>query len=238
MRFCSHRVRLSLAGLAIAAGVSASEPVHKVASVVRADPRTGRLVRSVVVSPRTVRENVVKPASPENASAPRTEPTRLGEYIEETARRYQVEPALVHSVIEVESNYNPFAISPKGAEGIMQLMPGTAKRFQVANSFNPWQNIDGGVRYLKYLLNLFGNERLALAAYNAGEGAVIKYGDVPPYAETNQYVYRVGRKLGAARQSARKPEADHPKASTPEQPSIVHYTDADGREHFETRTAP
>ena len=104
-----------------------------------------------------------------------------------------IETALLHAVIMTESNYNVRAISPKGARGLMQLMPATAKRFGVKNSDDPKQNIQGGARYLSYLLKLFKNDfMLALAAYNAGENAVIEHGNkIPPYRETVHYVKKV-----------------------------------------------
>jgi len=104
-----------------------------------------------------------------------------------------VEGALLHAVISVESNYNTRAVSPKGARGLMQLMPFTAKRFGVNNSYDPSQNIQGGARYLAYLLKLFKNDfSLAVAAYNAGEDAVIQHGNkIPPYRETVNYVSKV-----------------------------------------------
>jgi soluble lytic murein transglycosylase-like protein len=110
--------------------------------------------------------------------------------IDTIARRHGVDPLLVRAVIRVESNFDPKAVSPRGAAGLMQLMPETAMRYGVENRFDPAQNIDGGVRYLRDLMAMFdGNLSLALAAYNAGEGAVIKYGRrIPPYPETQQYV--------------------------------------------------
>jgi soluble lytic murein transglycosylase-like protein len=109
---------------------------------------------------------------------------------------------LIHSVIKVESNYNPFAVSSKGAQGLMQLIPSTARRFGVSNVFNPAENIQGGSKYLKYLLDLFGgNSALALAAYNAGEGAVARYGGVPPFPETQNYLILMGRQLQAAKKA-------------------------------------
>jgi soluble lytic murein transglycosylase-like protein len=120
---------------------------------------------------------------------------RYGPYVTEAARANQVEAALVHAVISAESGYNPNALSRKGAAGLMQLMPDTARRYGVTNPYDPAQNIDGGARYLRYLMQLFNNDlRLALAAYNAGEQNVIKYGyRVPPYRETVLYVPKVMR---------------------------------------------
>lgn len=112
--------------------------------------------------------------------------------VREAAERHKVDPALVRAVIETESNWNPMARSRKGAMGLMQLIPSTAIRFGVNDAFNPRQNVDAGVRYLKTLLERYnGNLDLALAAYNAGEGAVDRAGGVPSYRETRNYVQRV-----------------------------------------------
>ena len=113
--------------------------------------------------------------------------------IETAAKTHGVDVALVHAVITAESGYNPRAVSRAGAQGIMQLMPDTARRFGVQNSFDAAQNIDGGVKYLRELLTMFnGNRELAVAAYNAGENAVIRHGNrIPPYAETMHYVPKV-----------------------------------------------
>ena len=113
--------------------------------------------------------------------------------IREHATHYDVNPGLVRAVVQVESNFNPYAVSPKGAQGLMQLMPATAKQFGVTKPFDPSENIRGGTAYLRQLLDRYGNDkRLALAAYNAGPGAVDKYGEtVPPYRETRDYVARV-----------------------------------------------
>lgn len=118
---------------------------------------------------------------------------RYSPYVAEAARANQVDAALVHAVISAESGYNPNALSSKGAAGLMQLMPDTARRYGVTNPYDPAQNIDGGVRYLRYLMQLFNNDlRLAVAAYNAGEKTVIKYGyRIPPYRETALYVPKV-----------------------------------------------
>ena len=112
--------------------------------------------------------------------------------VREAAERHHVDPALVRAVIETESNWNPAAISRKGALGLMQLIPTTAQRFGVNDVFNPKQNVDAGVRYLRTLLERYrGNLDLALAAYNAGEGAVDRAHGIPAYRETRNYVQRV-----------------------------------------------
>jgi soluble lytic murein transglycosylase-like protein len=113
--------------------------------------------------------------------------------VEEVSRTYGLESALLHAVISVESHYNPKAVSKKGAIGLMQLMPGTAKRYGVVDAFDPLQNLNGGAHYLRDLLNLFNSDvSLALAAFNAGEHAVAKYGNrLPPYRETVRYVPQV-----------------------------------------------
>lgn len=122
-----------------------------------------------------------------------TDVIKYDQLISKASDKYNVESALIKAVIKAESNFNHRAVSPKGAQGLMQLMPRTAHALQVKDSFHPENNIEGGTRYLRYLLNLFeGNLSLALAAYNAGENAVIKYkNSIPPYRETQQYVQRV-----------------------------------------------
>jgi soluble lytic murein transglycosylase-like protein len=117
---------------------------------------------------------------------------RYAAEIDEIANRHGVNPGLVRSVIRAESAFNPWAVSRKGAQGLMQLMPSTASSLGVRDAFNPRQNIEGGVRHLRYLLDRYpGNTTLALAAYNAGENAVDRYGGVPPYQETQQYVRKI-----------------------------------------------
>lgn len=112
--------------------------------------------------------------------------------IAEVAQRHRVDPALVKAVIRTESNFISYARSPKGALGLMQLMPATARRHNVWRVFDPRENIEGGVRHLRLLLDQYnGNVRLALAAYNAGGGAVSRHGGVPPYPETIEYLQRV-----------------------------------------------
>jgi soluble lytic murein transglycosylase-like protein len=123
----------------------------------------------------------------------RGDATHYDDLIIRAADRYRVDAALVKAIIKAESNFNHRAVSPVGARGLMQLMPATAATLQVRDSFHPETNIDGGVRYLRYLLNLFsGNLPLTLAAYNAGEQTVLRYNyRIPPYQETQTYVKRV-----------------------------------------------
>jgi soluble lytic murein transglycosylase-like protein len=112
--------------------------------------------------------------------------------INKMCNKYSVDPALVKAIIKAESDFNPIAVSKKGASGLMQLTPGTASSLKVNNIFNVDENIEGGVKYIKYLLDLFNNNLLfAVAAYNAGENAVKKYKDIPPYKETRNYVQKV-----------------------------------------------
>jgi transglycosylase-like protein with SLT domain/uncharacterized protein DUF4124 len=119
------------------------------------------------------------------------------------ATEHSVDPALVKAIIKVESNFQPYAVSRKGAQGLMQLMPGTAGRYAVGNAYDPEENIRGGVRYLRWLHDVFpGRLHLVLAAYNAGESAVLRYGGIPPYPETRDYVARVLRFYGSGEATA------------------------------------
>ncbi|MCJ7705391.1 MAG: lytic transglycosylase domain-containing protein [Desulfobacterales bacterium] len=118
--------------------------------------------------------------------------TQFDSLIQESSRKHNVDFALVKAIIKAESGFNPLAVSRKGAKGLMQLMPETAQRMNVANIFNPGENIDGGVRYFRHLLSLFDNDlRLSLAAYNAGENVVSEFRTIPPYRETIDYVRKV-----------------------------------------------
>jgi soluble lytic murein transglycosylase-like protein len=197
--------------------------------VVRVDPRTGKLVRREVV-----------------ARAPAAiAPARISQLVDQTARAHDVDPLLVHSIIQVESNYNPNAVSPKGAEGLMQLMPPTARMLGVGNSFDPGENIEAGVKYLKQLQDLYKDDRLALAAYNAGPGSVEKFKrTVPPYPETQKYVESVGKRYGDAKAAEQKEAVTHtvpgPEISAPpteeRYSKLEQFVDENGRLHL--RTAP
>lgn len=210
------------------------KPPERKTLVVRADPHTGRLVQSAVVSTRTL----TRPATARDIS----------EIVERSSRAHDVDPLLVHSMIKVESNYDPYAVSSKGAEGLMQLMPPTARMLGVSDSFDPRQNIEAGVKYLSYLKSVYKDDRLALAAYNAGPGAVDKYKWIPPYRETQNYVDQVGKRYGDARRAAEaKPaapaavKAAEPVVEAPvaqimedQHPKLEQFVDTNGRLHLRT----
>jgi soluble lytic murein transglycosylase-like protein len=121
-------------------------------------------------------------------------------FIADSGKRNEVDPLLLYSIMHQESTFKRNALSPKGASGLMQLMPYTARRFGVSKIWDPQQNIEGGARYMRFLLDQFGDVQLALAGYNAGEGAVMKYGNrVPPYRETQEYVRRISKRYNLMR---------------------------------------
>ncbi len=134
------------------------------------------------------------PASKVDFSHVQLKITDFGPHIKAAIAKNPVDEALVRAIIQAESAYNPYALSKAGAQGLMQLMPGTAAQYGVSDSYDAQQNINGGVAYLRFLLDMFdGDVRLASAAYNAGENNVLKYAGVPPFAETQVYVQRVGQ---------------------------------------------
>jgi hypothetical protein len=192
-----------MVGIAAVHPVSAQETVSRhITVVVHPDLMTGKLVQSVVVQPKDVPARVHAPLKEPTPIQQLPLATNLIDMVEQIARSYGVEVPLVHSVIRAESNYNPQAVSPAGALGIMQLIPATARRFGVTNPFDARQNIEGGVRYLRFLLDYYKNDYpKAIAAYNAGEGAVDRYQGIPPYQETRAYLIQVARNLRAARQA-------------------------------------
>jgi soluble lytic murein transglycosylase-like protein len=158
-----------------------------------------------------------EPAAPRMATHPRRrEVERL---VRELAPGYGLNPEVVLAVIEVESNFNATAKSPKQAQGLMQLIPATAKRFGVSDPWDPHQNLKGGMAYLRWLLDHFnGNLRLALAGYNAGEEAVRRHGGVPPYSETRNYVKRIARVLGVSEDGLGTVQTRSAVLSTPRTP--------------------
>lgn len=142
-------------------------------------------------------------------------PSAYTDIITSACNRHGVDPALVKAIVKVESDFDPYALSRKGAMGLMQLMPQTALAMNVGNSFNPQDNIDGGVKYLRYLMDRYeGNLPLALAAYNAGETAVKKWGTIPPYQETQSYVKKIMKIYGV-----------NAKAFSPRQTIYVGYSE-------------
>ena len=154
-------------------------------------------------------------------------PVTLRALVDTIAQTHGVDPALVRAVMKTESNFNRYAVSPKGALGLMQLIPATGRRYGVRDFFDPQQNVDGGVRYLKFLLEKFkGNIDLSLAAYNAGENLVQRLGRIPPIPETTNYV----RKIRAIYKKS-NPVAP-PVMIADERPQIFRSTDASGIVHF------
>lgn len=228
-RFC-----FSLACFCLAGAPMWSADAGIVRSTVRVDRGSGRLVRTQLVLPREVptleviaQEARTAPAQPSGVAAGRAE---LDEIVEQSAAAHGVDPLLVRSVMQVESNYNSNALSPKGAMGLMQLMPSTARQLGVTNAFDVRQNIEGGVKFLRYLKGQFNDDRLVLAAYNAGEGAVKKHGWIPPYPETIDYVYKVGKKYGESKKQQALSVAVKPLEKS--QPKIQQVIDAEGRIHI------
>ena len=152
-----------------------------------------------------------RPPRPEPPPLPANAPAPIVNFVQLVAPEYQLEPHVVLAVMAQESNFDPLALSPKNAQGLMQLIPDTARRFNVRNAGDPAQNIRGGMAYLRWLLAYFeGDLALALAAYNAGERAVERYRGVPPYAETRMYVRRIIAAIGGQRTHGYDPKVTPP----------------------------
>ena len=166
-------------------------------STMRAARQAAQEVDSMMVMPPAARNSGrsmigSQPVVPGATAERQLSPAEVDKAIDEAAQRHGVDANLVRAVVKVESNYNPRAVSRKGAMGLMQLMPFTARSLKVGNAFDPHQNVDAGVRHLKQLLESYnGNIELSLAAYNAGSGAVNRSGGIPPYRETRDYVKKI-----------------------------------------------
>ncbi len=187
---------------------------------------TNQSGRTVYINANTPSE---QPSAWQFTEAPSPAVARIDSIVRKVAKRHQIDPKLVRAIIEAESDYDPSAVSSKGAMGLMQLIPSTARRYGVGNPFDPKQNIEGGVSYLQYLLKLFGgNLPLSLAAYNAGENTVIRSGGIPAIPETEHYVREVTH-LYHSRASGSAPAAGrHQSKVAP----IYRYVDSSGVVHF------
>lgn len=202
MRISNYTISsLLLLTLALGTGVARADiyaftdadGVRHFTNIPPTDSRYKRIIRSRETEPGYRFPSTSHPAG--SALALASLPLRVSAYdsvVRQAARAYQMDEALVRAVIHTESAYNPGAVSPKGASGLMQLMPDTATRYGVRDIFDPVENIYAGVHYLHDLKAMFnGNMQLTVAAYNAGEKAVLRYGGIPPYPETINYVSRV-----------------------------------------------
>jgi soluble lytic murein transglycosylase-like protein len=169
-----------------------------------------------------------KPEPVATSAAPTTT-TKSKNYdpiIEKVATQHQIDPSLIRSIIAQESGFNPKAVSAKGARGLMQLMPATAERLGVKNSFDPEQNIQGGVKHFRFLMDSFNNNlELSLAAYNAGENLVQRLGRIPAIRETQDYVQSITTRYGKKQAPAKEPEA-------PKHPPIFRYVDDGGIQNW------
>jgi soluble lytic murein transglycosylase-like protein len=211
-------LRNLLPSVSLAFGMSvalfAADAPQRTSTVIHPELRSGRLVAPVVVVPKSVPDVIVGTTKPA-ALAPAVKSNAasgIDQAVQQIAAEHALSPDLVHSMIKVESNYNARAVSPKGARGLMQLVPSTARRFGVSDAFNARENIDGGVKYLRYLLDLYGgNYPLALAAYNAGEGAVARYRGVPPFRETQNYLILLWKQLEKSRKAVSPQKEGEPK---------------------------
>lgn len=207
MKIDAYKVDEDVVNLTLKGGGVMSMPLQRIDRIVDDEVVTPELIAEV----KKIVESGVFPKRSwryDESSKPLFK-TKFDNLIDEAARHFDVDAALVSAVIKAESDYNPRDVSNKGARGLMQLMPSTAERFGVTNSFDPTANVYAGTRYLRWLLDTFDrNADLAVAAYNAGEGNVWKYNGVPPFRETVNYIARIAKHfakqplLPTARQSA------------------------------------
>jgi hypothetical protein len=224
MRFHSFRVVL-LSGLFLYTFLPPAAPAGQIVALV---DEHGNKVYVNTAGTSTPVDWMMRGFRPDSTASTHRTPEEIDRLVEQTASRYQVDPGLVRAMVRVESGYDAQAVSSKGAMGLMQLIPATAQRFRVANPFDPKQNLEGGVNYLKYLLDMFGGDlQLSLAAYNAGEHSVQRSGGVPAISETQNYVRKVTTLYQAdVPVAARFTSQESPKAP------IVRYVDEDGVVHF------
>ena len=212
---------------------------------VREDAKTGRLTRVLVrrvnssrMATATIapKKKVVQGSQVWPSAKASEGQVSVDKLVQQAGRQYGVDPKLIHAVIRQESDYNPFAVSRKGARGLMQLIPETADRFGVSDIFDPAENVAGGVKYLRHLLDRYdGDSQLTLAAYNAGEAAVERAQGIPPYPETEDYVSRVSRFYAVSGRSASSEPAEDD-ASNTIRPRIVVSVDPNGLIRFETES--
>jgi hypothetical protein len=198
MKIETYAVEAEVIHLTMLGGGTLSLPITRIERIVDDEVATPEVVEEVK---KIVEEGGVFPRRSwrfHEQSQPLFQ-SKYNDIIVEAARHWDVDAALVSAVIKAESDYNPRIVSHKGARGLMQLMPATAKRFGVTNSFDPRENIYAGTQYLRWLLKKFeGNADLAVAAYNAGEGNVWKYDGVPPFRETVNYINRIAKHIRKA----------------------------------------
>jgi soluble lytic murein transglycosylase-like protein len=221
--------------------------VEMPAQVLPAARRNGRLkltARTTVPAANASAQPFAQPAAPSSPTPAlpmaagtalegfSTGDAKVDSFIVDSSNRHGVDPLLIYSIMHRESSFKRFATSNKGARGFMQLMPATAARLGVRDIYDPQQNIEGGVKYVRFLLDMFdGDVRLALAGYNAGEGAVLKYGrNVPPYSETQEYVRRISERYAlmrdpsTARLAPRVSRTQIAKLKAAEPPPLVYET--------------
>lgn len=206
--------RRLVVGLFVLATVAAAS-VEEVVAQVRPGSEPQVIEKTVTSAPRPSRRGRVTLTAATRVPPAKSIQQVVDETIQEEAAKYRIDPLLIYVLMYQESRFKPGAVSPKGARGLMQLMPGTARRWGVKNPHDPREAIQGGTKYLVWLIDRFGgNVRLGLAGYNAGEGAVDKYNrNIPPYRETQDYVRKIEQKYLELKRSARGAAPSSPEAA-------------------------